>query len=307
MKKKILVVGGTGFLGYHFCKLCVKKKFDITSLSLNKPKKKRKLKIKYIICDISKKSEIIKVLKKNYDYVINFGGHVNHYEKIKTFKTHYNGTKYLSDFFLNSKIKSFIQIGSCVEYGFKNSPQKEENINYKQKLKSVYGKAKLLGSEYLLDLNKKYNFPVKIFNLYLVYGPRQDQNRLIPITINSCLSGKKFHCSSGDQMRDFLYVDDLIHALYKSLDNTNIIGKTINLGYGKPYKVKYVINLIKKKINLGKPIFGKIKLRKDEIKFLFPDIKKAKKYLNWKPKISLKKGIEETINDYKKQRSFVSK
>lgn len=300
MKKKILVVGGTGFLGYHFCKACVKKKFDVTSLSLSRPQKKRKLKIRYIYSDISKKKKLFKILKDDYDYVINFGGHVNHNEKVKTYNTHYKGTKYLADFFLKSKIRSFIQIGSCVEYGKIKSPQKESQIKYINKINSVYGQAKLDASKYMLELYKRYNFPIKIFRLYLVYGPKQDENRLIPITINSFLKKKVFHCSDGKQARDFLYIDDLVNALIKSLDNPNIIGKSINLGYGKAYKVNYVINYIHKKIKFGKPIFGKISLRKDEIKSLYPNIKLAKKLLDWEPQTSFKKGIEKTINDYKK-------
>ena len=61
-KKSILIVGGTGFIGYHLAKTALKKNFQITSLSSKKPKKFRKLpKVKYILCDISKK----KILEKN--------------------------------------------------------------------------------------------------------------------------------------------------------------------------------------------------------------------------------------------------
>ena len=69
----------------------------------------------------------------------------------------------------------------------------------------------------------------------MVYGPKQDENRLIPITINSFLK-KVFHCSDGKQARDFLYIDDLVNALIKSLDNPNIIGKSINLDMEKHIK-----------------------------------------------------------------------
>ena len=51
----------------------------------------------------------------------------------------------------------------------------------------------------------------------------------------------------------------------------------------------------------GKPNFGKIKLRKDEISKIFPDISKAKKILKWRPKIKFKKGLEETIRSYEKK------
>ena len=58
--KKILIIGGTGFIGYHLSKRCLKLNWAITSISLNRPKKKRKLKnIKYLRCNISKKKKII--------------------------------------------------------------------------------------------------------------------------------------------------------------------------------------------------------------------------------------------------------
>ena len=88
MKKntKVLVVGGTGFLGYHFCKKILKKKWIITSISTNLPRKIRRLnKIKYLVCDIRKKNQI-KKLNKNFDYVINFGGYVDIQEKRKLMK-----------------------------------------------------------------------------------------------------------------------------------------------------------------------------------------------------------------------------
>ena len=70
------------------------------------------------------------------------------------------------------------------------------------------------------------------------------------------------------------------------------------MGSGKPISVKYVINKIKSSINSGFPQFGAIKMRKEEIKNLYPDISKVKKYFNWKPKIKLKIGLKKTIRFY---------
>ena len=69
----------------------------------------------------------------------------------------------------------------------------------------------------MLSLYKKYNFPASILRLYLVYGPKQDKNRVIPITILNAIKNKKFDCSSGNQLRDFIYIDDLINVLMKIL------------------------------------------------------------------------------------------
>ena len=300
MNKKILIVGGTGFLGYHLAKKCLLKKWEVTSISTNSPKKIRFLpKVKYLTLDITKKKLISQKIKLNYDFVVNFGGYVNHSEKLKTYKSHYIGCKNLADIFKVKKIKSFIQIGSSVEYGNIKSPQNENRKTDVKKLKSTYGQAKLMATNYLLRLNKKHNFPCTILRLYLVYGPNQDNNRLIPHTLQECLNDKAFKCSSGKQYRDFLFVDDLIKAIFKCFNNKKSIGEIINIGSGKPHNVKKVILFIKNKINLGKPIFGKIPLRRDEILRLFPNILKAKKILNWTPSTSFQRGIEIIIRYYK--------
>ena len=189
-------------------------------------------------------------------------------------------------------------MGSSVENGYQKSPQKEKLINDISKIKSIYGLSKLKASNYLIELHKKNNFPVTILRLYLAYGEKQDLNRFIPITINSCIKNLEFDCSNGLQKRDFIHVEDVVEAIYRSLLHKKSKGKIFNLGTGKPLKIKFIIELIRKKLSGGKPRYGKIKLRKDEIKYLFPSIKKIKKIINWKPKISFNKGLQKTIKYY---------
>ena len=298
-KKKILITGGTGFIGYHLAKKCLKLNWSVTSLSTKNPTKIRKLKkIKYLILDISKKSDLKKIININYDYVVNLAGYVDHSKKKKTLYSHYNGCRNISEIFLRKKIKKFIQIGSSIEYGRNLSPQKENLNNIKTF--SIYGKAKLMSTNYLLSLYKKYSFPVSVLRLYLVYGPYQDRNRVIPIVIDNALKSKEFDCSLGTQFRDFVYIDDVVNGIIKSLKTKKNNGQIINLGSGKPIMIKDVILKICKIIGSGKPQFGKIKFRKDEIKNLYPSIVKAKKILNWRPKVKINFGLKKTINFYKK-------
>ena len=300
MSKKILITGGTGFIGYNLANKCLKLNWSVTSLSSKKPKKNRKLKkVKYLICDISNKKSLKKKINTKYDYVVNLAGYVDHSNKLKTMKSHYDGCKNISQFFLKSRIKKFIQIGSCIEYGKISSPQKENNIN-KQKTYSIYGTSKLLSTKFLLRLKKEFNFPVSILRLYLVYGPNQDENRVIPITIKNAIRDKNFDCSSGLQYRDFLYIDDLINAIFKTLKNKNSSGEIFNIGSGKPIQVKSLILSICKIIGYGKPKFGMIKFRKDEIKRLYPSIDKAKRILGWKPSVNINLGLKKTIKYYRK-------
>ena len=296
-KEKVLIIGGTGFLGYYLSKSCLKK-YSVSSVSLNKPTKKKKLKkVNYIHFDISKKKSFRKLNNKEFEYVVNCGGHVDHKNKIKTYNSHFLGVKNLVTFFSNKrKLKKFIQIGSSAEYGKVKSPQ-SENSNCKAKL--IYGRSKLSATKLILNQSKKKIFPAVILRLYQIFGPKQSFNRLIPIVINSCLKNKKFPCSSGTQKRDFLYVDDAVNAIMLTIKSKKLLGEIINVGYGKCITVKKVINYICNIIGKGKPEYNKIKLRKDEAKIIYPNILKAKLLLNWKPKVSFYDGLKKTINSYK--------
>ena len=299
MKRKILITGGTGFIGYHLAKKCVRMGWEVTSFSKKKPKPIRTLKeVNYLFGDLTKKKDL-KVLKKKFDYIVNAAGVVDHSSNPKVYKAHYLGCKNLANFFLKKKIKLFLQVGSCVEYGPQKSPQKED---YKPKindLKSMYSKGKLAASKYLMELYDKHRFPVIIFRLYLNYGPNQDFNRFLPVIIDGCIRGKKFPCSSGIQYRSFTFVDDLVRAMVIALKKTHLRGNVFNIGNNKPVKIKRIVQYIKKYVKKGTPLYGKIKFRRDEIKHLYPNISKAKLLLNWQPKVSFSKGLSRTINYYK--------
>ena len=299
-KKKILIVGGTGFIGYHLAKKSLKKGWQVTSISSRHPKKIRFLKkVKYIRSDITNKKLLKKSTKDTYDYVVNLGGYVDHSNKKKTFKSHYEGCQNLAQIFLEKKISSFIQIGSSLEYGASKSPQKESVKCNLKSVRSVYGKAKLLSSKYVINLFKKKKFPSTVIRFYLVYGPKQDINRFIPTIINGCLKNKKFPTSDGSQLRDFLYIDDAIRAIIMCLENKKSRGQILNIGTGKPKLIKKVIQMVKKVSKGGKPQYGMFKLRKFDILKLYPNINKVKNKIKWSPKVSFEKGIKITVRDFK--------
>lgn len=182
-----------------------------------------------------------------------------------------------------------------MEYGFNKSPHKE---NFKCKPLSIYGKAKFLATKYLLNLYIKKKFPITILRLYQIYGPKQDLNRFIPIVINACKNNINFPCSHGRQYRDFLYIDDLIRAIFLTLKSLKARGEIINIGYGTPLKIKNIIYKIVNYYKSGKPQFDKIKLRKEERIKVYPNLNKAKKIINWEKKINFSKGLKKTIEYY---------
>ncbi len=300
MKKKnlILIVGGTGFIGYHLSNFLIKKNFKIVVVSKNSPQKKKFIKkIKYIQFDIGKKKNFKKLNNYNFKYVVNLGGYVDHSNKKKTYESHYIGAKNLANYFEEKKLQLFIQMSSGGEYGNLESPH-EESFVCKMKMLSNYSRAKLSASKFLINLFKKKKFPVTILRLYQAYGPDQDTNRFLPILITNCIKNKKFPTSHGKQFRDFIYISDLISIIYKCLTNNKVRGQIINVGSGKPINLKKIIFKVMDICKGGKPQFGKLMLRKDENLITYPNVNKLKKILSFKPKVQFEKGIKLTIKSY---------
>ena len=305
MKKKILITGGTGFLGFNYLNFLRKKNiFSLYSLSRKFPKPRKKINnVKYLIGDLSNKNSLKKISKIKFDYVVNFAGNINHNEKIKTLNSHYKGVVNLVRILSRKNLIKFIQIGSSVEYGKIKSPQIEpKKIPNNKKVHSVYGQSKLLSTIFLMKENKKNDFPSVVVRPYLIYGPFQTPDRLIPYTIISCLKKKNFYCSSGVQVRDFLYVSDAIDFIYKIMRGKEV-GKIYNIGSGKKVKVRKIIEYIVKFCRGGRPLFGRIKLRKDELLNLYPSINLAKS-IRWKPSTDLLMGLKLTISHYKRKITY---
>ncbi len=302
IKPNLLVVGGTGFIGYHLVRVAKNKGWDVTSISLRKPKKQRYVRgVKYLKIDLGNLDQIKKKIKNPFTYVVNLSGYVDHApffnnKSERITKTHFFGTINLAKAVNKKKLKKFVQIGSSVEYGEVKAPQKEHQYGLPN---SPYSLAKLASTNFLIMLYKTQNFPVTVLRFFQVYGPNQEKNRVIPQIIKGCLNNKKFPVSKGNQVRDFCYIDDVVRAIFSTLLLSETKGEIFNIGSGKAIKIKKAIYVIKKIIGLGMPQFGKIKYRQDENMRLYPDINKARLKLKWKPKVSFETGIKILISTYR--------
>ena len=300
---RLLIVGGTGFIGRNVAIEAVNRRFQVSIISKNNCSKLKQVKgVEYIAVDITKKKDLLIKLKgKLFDYVLNLGGYVNHANFSnggdEVFNVHFNGVRNLVDCLDKSKIKGFVQIGSSDEYGNNSAPQSETQ---REAPISPYSCAKVASTYFLQTLYKTEKFPAVILRPFLVYGPGQGKERFIPQIIKGCLNNQKFPTSKGEQLRDFCFIEDVIQAIFSSLDNDNVHGEVINIASGKPISIKKMVNTIVDMIGSGEPQFGQVAYRNGENMALYGDITKAKKLLDWKPSIGLEQGLAETIRWVKK-------
>ena len=301
--KKLLVVGGTGFIGQHLVKAATNCGYDVLVLSSQKYiQKKYSENIDYIIADIRNLEQLKKALvNREINYVVNLGGYIDHVKFLTggnlVVDTHFNGVLNLVRCLDWSNIKGFVQIGSSDEYGNVQAPQRESQ---RERPISSYSLGKVASNHFLQMLHREEGFPVTMLRLFLVYGPGQNDKRFIPQIIEGCLKSQKIPVSFGEQLRDFCYVRDVVQGILAAMTCSGAYGEIINIASGVPVKIREVIELIQSEIGAGLPIFGQIKYRKGENMALYADISKADKILSWQPAVDLNQGIINTIKYYRK-------
>jgi len=300
-KKKILVLGGTGFIGSNLLYTLDKDKFEVMSISMNLSKFPVE-NVTYIHDDINNLSDknLIKIKNIDFHYIINLSGYIDHSlfkdRGNQSIENHFIALTKIIKILSRKNLKLFLQVGSSDEYGNMPAPQHE---NYRESPISPYSLAKVAATHFLQMLYRTEKFPSAIFRLFLTYGPRQDKKRFLPQIISSCLNDATFDVSEGQQLRDFCYIDDVIQAILLALDNPNIHGEVLNIASGQPISVREVTEFIQLTIGKGYPEYGKIKYRPGENMKLFANIDKAKRILGWEPRTSFEEGIRKTIEWFK--------
>jgi nucleoside-diphosphate-sugar epimerase len=299
MAEKLLIAGGTGFIGSHLASHALKAGLKITVLSLNPPADDKRLDgVVYLQVDLRDRTQLQKkLLLSNFEYVVNLSGYINHSPFLqdgrKVIDTHFIGLVNLLEELDWSALKCFVQIGSSDEYGNLPAPQSEE---MREAPISPYSMSKVASTQLLQMLSRTEGFSSVILRLFLVYGPGQDNKRFLPQIINGCLSNECFPVSAGEQLRDFCFVEDVVRGILLALKSDRVNGQIINLASGQPVTIRKMIELVRQLTGHGAPKFGELPYRIGENMGLYADIGKAKELLKWEPKISLEEGVRRTIH-----------
>lgn len=211
-------------------------------------------------------------------------------------ETNIQGTVNLLQVLEKVGCETFIHTGTCEVYGDGPTPfQEGQSINPT----SPYAISKACGEFFCQMYQRLYQYPVVMLRLSTVYGPGQNQEKLIPSIILACLKKGRIEVSSGKQERDFTYIEDIVDGFIRASTIRKSIGQVINLGCEKGYSIKSIVNRIVKKIDPSlKPIFGAKEERSLEPQNWCCSNERARRLLGWQPKVDLDEGLEKTICYY---------
>lgn len=157
-----------------------------------------------------------------------------------------------------------------------------------------YAHSKYLAEELCRFYAEYYHLQITIARPFNIYGKKQKKHFLIPHILNQVLNDDEITVKDLHPKRDYIYLDDLIDGLIKTIDNDQKFS-IYNFGSGIEYSVKEIINTIQIVAGTNKPIVSENSERPNEISSVVADISKAKKELGWAPKYSFEDGIREIL------------
>jgi len=220
---------------------------------------------------------------------------MNHMEEC--IDTNFHGTLNVLNAAKENCIHKVVFASSAVVYG--DSPELSKNEGMALNPKSPYAITKVDGEYYCNLFNDYFQLSTVSGRFFNVFGERQDPSSpyaaAIPIFISKLLQNKPVTIyGDGTQLRDFIYVKDLVKALLLLLNEGNGI---FNIGYGKAVDVNSLINMIKKYLNSNSRVIY-IPERPGEIKNSYSSVQKLYS-LEFEPEYSFESGLHRTIDYYK--------
>jgi len=297
---EMIVTGGAGFIGSHLVEELVRKKYKVIvldNLSTGNLKNlsKFKKKIKFIKCDLSINKNISKYIH-NAKYIFHLAGLSKATESFKKSKKYFKANVISTENILNSinkkKLKKFIYTASASCYG--NPTEIPTSEKAKIKNLSPYAFTKWTSEKNILKCAKINNFQAISLRLFNVYGPRSPAlnaySGVISIFLKQRIKNLPLSIvGDGNQTRSFIHVSDVVNIMIKCA-KSKITGEVFNVGGKETVTINNIVKLIKsKKIYMPK--------RKGDPRYSSANIKKIKNFFNWKPKISIRKGIKMLLTD----------
>lgn len=325
--KTVLITGSSGFLGNYFIavfdelnKNVFKKPCKVIAIDNYITGSKKGLLNKYDKNILFFKKDVCQKLKIKgpVDYIIHSAGIASpvYYMRfpLETIQVNTQGIQNMLNLAKEKKSKSIVFFSSSEIYGDPAVVPTPES--YKGNVSSIgprscYDESKRLGETICMSYHQLFGTPVKIIRPFNVYGPgmKIDDFRVLPRFLSSALEGKTLPIhGNGLQTRTYSYITDAIAGFFLVLLKGKS-GQAYNIGNDKEEinlnnLAKAISDIFPKKVKVKKIPYPKT-YPADEPNRRCPDISKAKKDLEFNPNISLKDGIQRTIDWYKTE--FYSK
>ncbi len=304
LQQRIVVTGGSGFLGSHLCDRLIAQGAEVICLDNFFTGARRN--IEHLLGE--KRFELIRhdvtfPIYLEIDEIYNMACPASpiHYQRdpVQTTKTSVHGA--INMLGLAKRVRAKILQASTSEiYGDPNvHPQSEDYWGHVNPIgpRSCYDEGKRCAETLFFDYWRQHQLRIKVARIFNTYGPRMHPHdgRVVSNFIVQALLGRDITLyGDGSQTRSFCYVDDLVDGLIRLMNSSDDIVGPMNLGNPVEFSVLQLADTVRDLTGSRSRIVHRA-LPQDDPRQRQPNISQARKVLDWKPTTSLKAGLVKTI------------
>ncbi len=316
--KKVLVTGAGGFIGSHLTEKLVQLGASVTAFirynsrgaqgSLDFLPRDIFSEIKIEMGDLKDPDAVQKAVKGQeiiFHLAALIGIPYSYVHPINYVQTNIIGTSYLLNASLTSSIEKFVHTSTSEVYGTaKYVPIDEEHPLQGQ---SPYSASKIAADKMAESFFLSFKLPVAIIRPFNTYGPRQPARAVIPTIVTQTLKSGTVKLGSLAPTRDLNYVENTVDGFLKVAESPQSIGEVINIGSSTEISIKDLAQKIFTLMGKTPELISeenRVRPEKSEVERLMANNEKARKLLNWTPKISLDEGLKKTIQWIEKNLAF---
>ncbi|MCB1144937.1 MAG: NAD(P)-dependent oxidoreductase [Leptospiraceae bacterium] len=238
----------------------------------------------------------IHLTDKIYDVIVHLAAKTSSKDILENptecFSVNVSGTQSVLEYCRKAKCK-LIFLSTSAVYGSLNSEKKIPE-DHPLAPKSIYGLSKKISEELCEYYNQSYQISISILRIFNVYGIGQKPGFILPDILNSLSSNSPLVLRNPDAVRDFIFIEDVCEAIFKSIEVKGF--SVFNVGSGKGIRildlVKTIENIFQRKISVQSEI-NTIQ----ELSYSVADNYKISNTLNWKPRISIEDGLKKIQNE----------
>ncbi|HEY3272822.1 MAG TPA: NAD(P)-dependent oxidoreductase [Methanocella sp.] len=295
--KRVLVTGGSGFIGQHALPYLVEKGYEVHCVTSGAPRKESA--VQWHRADLFSESECREIFRSvKPSHLLHFAWYTEP-GKYWTSEKNLEWVRASLDILKNFKASGGTRAtfaGTCAEYD-RNFGFCSEGITPCVP-DTLYGTCKNSLRQMASSYSELNHVSFSWGRIFFLYGPGEHPSRLVSSVIRSLLRNEEAKCTHGDQIRDFLHAEDVASAFAALLD-CNVEGP-VNIASGEPVSLKTVINGIGVKIgNPARISFGAIPVPANDPPVILADTRRLNKEVGWKQKYSLDAGLDDVIEWWK--------